>query len=364
MELRTNSATESVLGLGRRLSKSIRTPLNALIDDLANLSSKTQDWEVMIFVGADIEVYRRTKGAPERLTVVGTDLTDEALVDLEGHLPTALKKRVSLRFSSERAVIRLIALPSSAEDVVGAIVRNKVESLAPWPLTEALWGFRRSDEPAPPGHINIEVGIIGRKQVEILSAWLARIGIQINQLGIAGSVAGSDAIEIDFRRDNKREAIASRIRSGMALAALGAAVCAGIGTYVAVSSLSELNEIEAQTTDLTNALHDQSASSGQGKLSEARKLIERKRTEQPAIGIIESLTRSIPNDAWLETLDYENHQLTVVGRGTSIPPIVEALEKSGVFSDVNFASPTQHDAVAKVDSFSISAAVQPQSVAQ
>ena len=99
-------------------------------------------------------------------------------------------------------------------------------------------------------------------------------------------------------------------------------------------------------------------------MSEAKKLIQRKRTEQPAIEIIEALTRLVPNDAWLETLDYEGRQLTVVGHGASVPPIVEALEKSGVFSDVNFASPTQHDAVAKVDAFSISASVQPKSVSQ
>ncbi|SRR6266545_774410 len=97
MEVRTNSTTESLLSLGRRLNKSIKAPLDALIDDLAGLSSKSQDWEVMIFVGAGIEVYRRAKSAPERLAVLGTELTDEALGALRRCLSTTSHKKISLR---------------------------------------------------------------------------------------------------------------------------------------------------------------------------------------------------------------------------------------------------------------------------
>jgi general secretion pathway protein L len=227
-----------------------------------------------------------------------------------------------------------------------------------------LWGYRRSDEPAQPGHLNFEVGIVGRKQVEGLRDLIAGIGLEIAQLDIGDSVEG-EGIEIDFLRDNKTDRIRKRIRSGMTWLSVAAAACAAVGIYVVASTMTELDQIETRTAELTGTLRDQSASSGEGtKFSEARKLIERKRTEQPAMQIIEALTRLLPDDAWLETLDYEDHLVTIVGRGASIPPIVEALEKSGVFSNVNFASPTQHDAVTKVDTFSISASVPMQSVAQ
>jgi general secretion pathway protein L len=362
MELSANSAAGSFLAFGQRLSKGVRSSLNALVDDLAGLSSKTQDWQVMIFIGADIEVYRRGKSAPERLAVLGKEFNEKTLAGLQRCLSASPHSRIGLRFSSDRAVTRLIALPASAQDVVSAIVRNKVESLAPWPLGEALWGFRRSQEPAQPGHINIEVGIIGRKQVEMPLRSLSKIGIDVTDLDIADSIEGSESIEIDFLREKNSDRVRKRLTLAMTWFAAAAAVCAGVGIYFAVSSLSDLDRIETRTAELQGMLRDQSASSGEGsKLSEAKKLIDRKQTEQPAMQIIESLTRLMPDDAWLETLDYEDHQLTVVGRGTSIPPIVEALEKSGVFANVNFASPTQRDAVAKVDSFSISASVLPSS---
>jgi general secretion pathway protein L len=360
MEVSVNSVTGSASIAGRRVSRAIRGSLNALVEDFAGLSSKGHDWQVMIFIGAAIEVYRRGRSAPERLAVLGTDLSDESLVGLQRCLSGIPHQRISLRFSPNRAVTRLIALPASAQDVVAAIVRNKVESLAPWPLGEALWGIRRSDEAAPPGQINFEVGIVGRKQVETLVHWLDRNGISISHLDIANSVDASEGIDIDFRHGNRTERVRRRLTMAMTGLAVAAVACAGVGTYFAVSSMTELENIEARVTELTNALQDRSPDSG-SKLSEARKLIERKGTEQPTVEMIESLTGLIPDDAWLETLDYEDHQLTIVGRGVSIPPIVEALEKSGIFSDVNFASPTQRDAVAKVDTFSISASVDPSS---
>jgi general secretion pathway protein L len=363
MELVTGHST--FLALARRLDRWVRTSLNALIDDLAGWSTRSHDWQAMIFVGTEIEVYRRGKTAPERLAVPGREFDDQTLAGLQRCLAKTAHKKISLRFSTDKAVTRLIALPAAAQDVIPAIVRNKVESLAPWPLSEALWGFRRSDDRAQAGHLNIEVGIVGRRAVEALLLSLKKMGAEVSRLDIADGPETDAAIEIDFLRANETERIRKRLRSGMTWLGLAAAACGGFGLYIAVSSMAELNEMETRTNELTNALHEQSADSSEGgKLSEARKLVERKRTEQPAMQVVEALTRLIPNDAWLEALDYEDHQVTIVGRGTSIPPIVEALEKSNVFKDVNFASPTQHDAVANVDSFSISASVPPVSVAQ
>src|SRR5258708_7791835 len=117
MELSANSAADSLLASGRRLSRGVRVSLNALVDDLAGLSSKTQDWQVMIFIGADIEVYRRGKSALERLAVLGKEFNEKTLAGLQHSLSASPRSRIGLRFSSDRAVTRLIALPASAQDV-------------------------------------------------------------------------------------------------------------------------------------------------------------------------------------------------------------------------------------------------------
>ena len=144
---------------------------------------------------------------------------------------------------------------------------------------------------------------------------------------------------------------------------LATAILTGLGIYLAASSFTELKSVEAQAARLSDALNNSSDGGKATKLSEARKLVERKRADQPVITVLDALTRSIPDGAWLELIEYDDRQVTVLGRGTSVSPIVQALEESAVFSAVNITAATQRDPDANVDSFSISASVEPQSAA-
>src|SRR5437764_14754749 len=83
MDISANSATQSATALGRRLKRRVGQSVNALVDDLAGLATGSHDWQVMIFIGAEIEVWRRGKGGPERLAVLGAEFDDKAVSALE-----------------------------------------------------------------------------------------------------------------------------------------------------------------------------------------------------------------------------------------------------------------------------------------
>src|SRR5436305_14309205 len=101
MELSANSATQSVVALGRRLNRRIRLSVSALVDDLAGLSAAGRDWQVMIFAGANIEVYRRGKNGPERLAAFGPEFDETTMANLRRCLSKVPHKSTALRFGSE-----------------------------------------------------------------------------------------------------------------------------------------------------------------------------------------------------------------------------------------------------------------------
>src|SRR3954452_8742552 len=272
MEILGGSATDATIAYVRKLGRSIRSSIDAFIDDLAGLSSASREWQAMVYVGEEVEIYARGKAGPERIAVVGTDLDDRALEPLSRRLANS-KTGVCLRFSSSRAVRRVIALPASARDVVPAIVRNKVESLAPWPLSEALWGYRTFNEPAQNGLVNVEVGIVGRKQVQTVLIWLKRIGVVVTDFDIAESVRGTDAIAIDFVRDNAVARVRRRLTRTVSWVGGAALLIAAVGLYGAISALMEQQTLADRTGELTAALRSDAELSGErGKLGEARKL--------------------------------------------------------------------------------------------
>ena len=100
------------------------------------------------------------------------------------------------------------------------------------------------------------------------------------------------------------------------------------------------------------------ADAGSGKVAQAAKAADRKRTELPVMVILNTLTAQVPDNAWLDAVDYADGRLTMAGRGVSISGIIANLESSDIFSNVNFAAPTQRDREANADIFSISALVE------
>ena len=66
----------------------------------------------------------------------------------------------------------------------------------------------------------------------------------------------------------------------------------------------------------------------------------------------------MPDGTWLDSVNYAGDHLTINGRGVEIPRVIEILEKSDTFADVNFSAATQRDANLNADIFAISAAIQ------
>src|SRR3954452_513383 len=117
MEILGGSATDATIAYVRKLGRSIRSSIDAFIDDLAGLSSRSREWQAMVFVGEEVEIYGRGKAGPERIATIRGDLDERALAPLARRLANS-KAGVCLRFSSSRAVRRMISLPVSARDVV------------------------------------------------------------------------------------------------------------------------------------------------------------------------------------------------------------------------------------------------------
>ena len=67
----------------------------------------------------------------------------------------------------------------------------------------------------------------------------------------------------------------------------------------------------------------------------------------------------LPSNVWLISLSLDDLRVELKGQGSDIHPLIETLEKSGAFGDVNFTSATQLDADQASETFSIGATLQP-----
>lgn len=352
-----NSTSLPFFSMGDSVTGWARQCIAAFMDDLSASAATPASCRTMVLAGlGTTEIYRRGKGGNwDRTASLGGPASAMAEA-LSGHLKGRKRNHVLLRIGVERAVIQRLRLPAGAMDVLPAVIRNKVESLAPWPVNEAMWGHRII---APPrsGQIEVEAGIVSRKTADGLLAALAAAHIKPDCLEIGPPDPMAEGIAIDFQEADRNRTSRRLMGAVMALLAAAALGVAGYGSYLAYRSSAELAALESRIEAMNQSLRGTGGGNMSAKLLEANKLYQRKSESRPAVVVLNALTRLLPDGIWLNSLDYGGSLITIAGRGAEIPGIIGTLEASEEFSGVNFASATQRDPEAGSDSFAISATV-------
>ena len=355
----SNSATLQLVSLGGRFGGWVRNCLAAFIEDIAGSAAEASGSRVTLHFGDDrAEILDREKSGKRqvlaRLEGGPGDIASAIRRELKGRR----RKDLLLRVGSGKSVVKQIVLPAGALDVLPAVVRNKVESLAPWPLHEVMWGYRVAGPPQS-GQIAVDVGILSRKTLDGLLAIVQQGGAKAGRLEIGNPADGSPGIVIDFQGAGRVNR-ARRVVAGLMLAAASVALAiAGYGLYLAVLAHDDLVAVDQRATTLKQALRGERGGAGENlRLREANKLFDRKRDGRPLVVVLNTLTKLVPDGTWLDSVNYAGDHLTINGRGAEIPRVIEILEKSDTFADVNFSAATQRDANLNADIFAISAAIQ------
>jgi general secretion pathway protein L len=345
-------------GLGRALGC-----VTALVDDLrklfVNMPAKAQ--LVVIQKHQDVEIFfARKPGKFERVAVFPASARANDLAKISRRLGRVPADKTVLRIASDRAIRKVISLPSSALSYLPSIVRNKVESISPWQSADMLWGYRLIDASAASDSIAIEIGMTGSEPVKMLASGLKVAGINVGRIEFGDSAGLGDHISVfsamPVRSERKSRSVL------VAAGALGAfAIVAGLaGGLQAWTAQKELRSTGAELQKLQALLDDRSAADGQTTaVSTAVALAARKQEDVPLIVILKELTQLIPDGTWLQSINFSDGRLTINGKGGPVSQVISALENSPFLQDVNFAAATQRDTADNQDSFSISATISP-----
>lgn len=357
MDQYSNSATRQALNGLQGLWRWIGESTSALVSDLAGPARDSSAYRRMIQASDDhIDIFGHQRAGGRDLIARISPVPDDLAPALRRSFKGAGRGDAALSIESSRAVTKQILLPAAALDVLPAVVRNKVESLAPWPISEVFWGYRVAGPPVA-GQVAVDVGIVSRKTVEKLLGPMAEAGIKVTRLDIGGGPDGG-GIGVDIL-EGERETSARRLLAfGVSAVAAMALVAITAGLYLAISTQQEIAAADTRVADIRQTLLGGPAKSVMTpKLTEANKLYERKEEQLPLVVVLNDLTRLVPDGVWLTDIDYSGDKITISGRGTDVSRVIEILEKSETFSNVNFASATQRDPSANTDIFSISAGI-------
>jgi Tfp pilus assembly protein PilN len=333
----------------------------ALFDELGGLfaGNSKEAQLVVIQKQEDVDIFFAKKpGKFDRIDTLPAIPDANCLTGLSRKLGRVPADKIVLRIASDRAIRKVVSLPSSALSFLPSIVRNKVDSLSPWRSADMLWGYRLIDGSAGDGNIAIEIGMTGREPVKTLASSLKVAGINVGRIEFGDSASSENNISA-FSATPERSQRETRKVLLVAIALGALSVLTGLtGVLQTWTTQKELQSISGESEKLQAMMNERSAADGQmTEVSAALALAARKRHDVPFIVLLKELTLSIPDSNWLQAVNFSEERLIISGKGGPVSPIITALENSPLFQDVNFAAATQRSLADKQDSFSISANV-------
>lgn len=336
--------------------KGLSAPVLTLAEELALRRASGEHPAVDVRVRAGGVDVLRMKGGSEELLWSAVGRPQQALQEATRQLAGQLGSEVEISFAADQSISQQVVLPQQPIEVLRAIVRNR-SSLAPWPLAQCLYGMRVSAIPGDAQHVAVNVAVVSRALLDDLAAALRQSGTEVKALSVRLPDGESVAIELggeDVRR------VARRRASGIARAAAAALLLiAGLGLFWIYRTSAEASRLEEQTASLMASLKPGGMPIGETPLlSAANRLFDARRDRLAAVAVLDAVSKLLPDNVYLVSLVLDGDQLSIKGRGTGVPDLIQILEASPYLQGVNFAAATELDQNSNTDAFSLIATLE------
>lgn len=334
--------------------------LNAWSIELARAISPLRragrPWSGMLVrTGSEFEVYVRQGRTMQHLGRIHPGDPDAA-----GKIVAQMRRK---GVSNDRLVLRLeqgavlstqLVLPAGVGDVLGLVVRNQLERVAPWSSNQALFAFEQVPAALGDTQIRVDLWVTGKAEVDQALAELSGLGLVPGIVDAATTQEEKPRFNLIGRADETLtrlgNTIARLIKVGAVVAAL--ACLAGVGYDYRLGVLQAAQEQLIQR-EMEAAIA--AASPRDAEAQRQRALLLAQRSKAPSVAVaLEALSRALPDDAYLERLELRNGVITLTGKARSAADLIGPLEAARYFEQVQFTAPTTRKAGEEGEEFSLS----------
>lgn len=254
----------------------------------------------------------------------------------------ARRRFVTFTLPADEIAVQRISVPTRAEEFLAGIVRNQIDRLSPWQGDQVAYGFAATSGAKDSASLDVRVLMTSRAVIDAARAQLAALGLAIDRV-LARDAQTDVPVVLWSRLEGEAADEQARLRRLIAaslIALLGVTLAVtGWAQFSAASMRSDSDELEARSAGLQRQLENGRGPSG--TLSDpAERAWNLKETAPSAVTILEALSRTIPDAAYVSELSLQNTTVRVSGMTDDAPSLIAPLEQSGQFADVHFFAPT------------------------
>ena len=329
--------------------------ITQIIPDRA-LKLLTRGQELLVLtLDQDQWVIQRIQGAQEseikRMAL--NELGPGHFAEFVAEYPDLAETKIALRLIKGQGLRRQFKLPMAAEENLAQVIALEMDRLTPFTQDQVSFATRVLNRTKATRQILVELILAPRDFLENTLDTLSRAGWHPVNVHLEGESKINEYNLIPERFKPQGDKLVEMLNIGLSSAIL--AILILILVLPVWMTRTEAMKVQAELKRTTKAAKEVEDMREQAEklLHQAQFLQEKKRSEPILVDAMDELTRVIPDDTWLNGLQYANHRVVIQGQSPSASVLLKQIEGSRHFKDVSFVSPVTKDAGNNLERFQI-----------
>jgi general secretion pathway protein L len=257
----------------------------------------------------------------------------------------ARRRFVTFELPADEIAVQRISVPVRAREFLAGIVRNQIERISPWQGDQVAYGFVAENSREDANSLDVHVLMASRTAVDLVREELALSGLAVDQIVVREQRSGPRPPTVIWSRmDAASQAGQRSVRRAVALSLIAVvSLTVGLALWAQLSAASirsDSDGVAARSAVLLRQLQAGRGGAAGAMGNPAERAWNLKETSPSAVMILEALSQTLPDAAFVTELSLQNTTVRIVGVANDAPSLITLLDKSGQFADVHFFAPT------------------------
>ena len=322
--------------------------------------------------GRHVQLVEQEDGgfAPTRTDKRGRETTLGPPLRMEGSefinsMPAKMRSllagsQVEVVLAPSRFIFRDLELPLRATEFLEGVVREQIDRLTPWRASDAAFGW---SAPARLDDKRILVTVAATTRASIAPLAQALALSQADSFIVSAAAERANGADARIRVFSQRDGSQLWLRRWrfMLIGTLGL-VCI---TTIAAAAAAILvgSDLDSQQASLQHEIAAERAALIGGRGSNAEQALaaleKKKRATPPNVIVLEALSKTLPDSAYLTELRIEDGELQIAGLAEDTPGLIRLIEQSRHFTQARFTEATTSAPGEHRERFHIEAHIEP-----
>jgi general secretion pathway protein L len=264
---------------------------------------------------------------------------------------------IALRIPEKNAILKSVFLPIAAEGNLGEVLAFDMDRQTPFSADRVYFDYRITGRDPGQDRLQVELLVARRDFVDGMLARIQPWGTAPDRVTIRNERAEWNLLP-DSRRPAQAPMLSRRTRL-LAWAALASLVAVlyvppAWQTWRTVELERRIEVLRPQAAQ-ARALREEYDL----VLSRPRFLAAAQASRVPVLDLLNDLSTVLPDNTWITQLTIRGERLELQGESDTAGAIIELLDRSMYFDDVQFASATTRSNTTQRDRFHVSARIAP-----